>query len=55
VWAGVPADDVEAALEERQLVLVDMNFVVVVGQDRGLLEAVSAAEKLTLDVERSAF
>ena len=51
--AGVLVGDVEVALEDRKLALIDLNFVVVVGQGRRLLRAVSAAEKLTPHVERS--
>ena len=55
VPAGVLVGDVEVALENRKLTLVNLNFVVVVGQGRCLLRAVSAAEKLTLHVQRSTF
>lgn len=51
--AGVLVGDVEVALEDRKLALVNLNFVVVVGQGRRLLGAVSAAGKLKLHVERS--
>ena len=53
VPAGVLVGDVEVALEDRKLALVNLNFVVVVGQGRRLLGAVSAAGKLKLHVERS--
>jgi len=53
VWAGVWAGDAEVGLEERKLVLVDMNFVVLAGRGRRVLRAISAAEKLTLRVQRS--
>ena len=53
MWAGVRAGDVDAALEERQLVLVDMNFVVLAGRGRRVLRTVYAAGKLTLHVQRS--
>lgn len=51
--AGAVVGDVEVALEDRQLNLTDLNFIVVVGPGRRLLGAVSAAETLTLHVERS--
>ena len=50
VLAGVLVGDVEVALEDRKLTLIDLNFIVVVGQGRRLLGAVSAAGKLTLHV-----
>ena len=53
VLTGVLVGDVEVALEDRKLTLLDLNFIVVVGQGRRLLGAVSAAGKLTLHVQRS--
>ena len=51
--AGVLVGDFEVALEDRQLTRIDVEFVVVVGQGGRLLDAVSAAGKLTLHVQRS--
>ena len=47
--------DVEITLEDRKLAFVDVEFVVVVGQCRRLISAVSAAEKLTLHLGRPTF
>ena len=55
VLTGVLVGDIEVALEDRKLPLIDLNFVVVIGQSRRLLGAVSAAEKLTLHMQRSTF
>lgn len=51
--AGVLVGDFEVALEDRQLTRIDVEFVVVVGQRRRLIGAVSAAEMLKLRVQRS--